>query len=392
MLWPSNASADIAPHPLSGGVTLGRNGGATNHVAMVEEVVRLSVSETECRTTATFQMKNVTRGPVEMQVGFPFAFEGDLVDFVAKVDGKPVDGIKDTPPVRRRQWKVWQMTFPADKTTTIEVSYRNQLQGIYSWTVGLASGSVDRTLLDRAGEAERAELEKRLVCRDVKYILETGRGWAGPIGRCRVEVTLEGLKVDNLLPQYPRPLIEDGMLRHAPEVRTNTIVWDVQDYEPESDISFQVTPHITRQEMHDLLARFNARFPDDPKIARHLAEHLRIAGRVDEADAVREELLKRWHGRIALWGPETGDLEALKNSREVWGLVLPMIGTFGKDYEATSPGRAAQVIEPIAKRLREQIDLAPPDDRFAKLFRSQIDAALAWCQKHAKAPTREPKP
>jgi len=388
--WPSPAGADIAPDPLSGGVSLGRNGGATESVAMVAETVRLNITESKCSTVATFTMKNVIDRPIEMEVGFPFAYEGDLRDFVAKVDGQQVKDVRDRRTSRRRLWKVWNMAFPAGKTTMVEVSYHNQLQSRYSWSVGLGGHPVDRTMLDAASEVERAKLKDRLVFNHAKYILKTGRGWAGPIGRCRIEVSLDGFTTDHLLPMYPYPLMENGERRHAPVVGRNTIVWDVKDYEPESDISLQFTPHISQPEAVALLQRFHKRSPENPYVVKNLAGYLRAEGRLEEEDALLLDLLKRWSKRIALWGPEANDMQELGYSREVLGVVRTMIGMYGEDREARHPEQAAKVIRPIAMRLREQSKLAPPTDRFVKLFRPHIDRALAWCDKHTA--TDEPAP
>jgi hypothetical protein len=390
VLWPSLAGADIAPDPLSGGVSLGRNGGATESVAMAAETVRLTITDSKCSTVANFTMKNVTGRTIDMEVGFPFAYEGDLQDFVAKVDGQEVKDVRDRRTSRRRLWKVWTMTFPAGETTMVEVSYDNQLQSRYSWSVGLGGHPVDRTLLDAASDVERAQLENRLVCNHAKYILKTGRGWAGPIGRCRIEVTLDGFTTDHLLPRYPYPLSENGERRHAPVVGENTIVWDVKDYEPESDISLQFTPHISQQEAVALLQRFHQRSPENPYVVKNLAGYLRAEGRLDEEDALLLDLLKRWSKRIALWGPEATDMQELGYSREVLGVVRTIIGMYGEDRQARRPEQAAKVIRPIAMRLREQIKSAPPTDRFVKLFRPHIDRALAWCDKHTG--TDEPAP
>ncbi|MEQ8790971.1 MAG: DUF4424 family protein [Pirellulaceae bacterium] len=395
VVWPTPARADIAPDPLSGGVSLASNGGATESVAMAAETVRLTLTDRKCSTVATFTMKNLTDSPVEMEVGFPIAYEGDLLGFVAKVNGEVIDNIASWPARRegrdwKRGWKTWKMTFPAAATTMIEVSYHNELQSQYSWNVGLGGRSFDRTILDAAKEEERADLKDRLVCCHAKYILKTGRGWAGPIGRCRVEVTLEEFTTDHLLPNFPHALHESGEPRHAPVVGKNTIVWDVKDYEPESDIWLQFTPRISESEAVALLERFHERSPANPFVVKNLAGYLRAKGRLEEEDALQVALLKRWSNRIALWGPKANDMQELAYSREVLGVVRTMIGMYGEDREARHPERAAEVIRPIVVRLREQIELAPPSDRFVKLFRPQIDRALKWCDEHANAEQAAP--
>lgn len=386
--------ADIAPNPLSGGESLGSPTGTTQ-VSMAEESVTLTVGRKECRTMAVFQMKNLSDKPVTMRVGFPVFHTTDLLDFQASVEGNPVK-VTGHPKTRRGYaWKLWEMTFPATKTTKVVVSYRHELKQISSWSVGALYEDLGRHVRDAATPEELAPLKDRFVKHDVNYILRTGRGWAGPIGRCRIEVRFEdGLNLDNVLPGLPREMSglppnakrvpEEKRVRSKPKTTKDSVVWELKNFEPDRDvhIAYSGTPE---REIHELLEKIHKRDPFDPMIARYLGE-FRVAATGDplERHAMNQEILQTWQERIAIWGPESDDAQRLKHSREVFSLMRAVTGAYSKDMAASSPQQVEPVIRKICERLLGQMKLAEAGSRTVKLYEPQIAATLLWCDRNQK--------
>ncbi len=107
--------ADIAPDPMTAGKALQEFDGEATEVRMVSEDVLVRVFESEIITVAEFFMYN--EGETDtMEVGFPYAYEGEYIEFRAFVNGLEVDtrdGKKEH--VGRKKmtvfWKLWEMTF-----------------------------------------------------------------------------------------------------------------------------------------------------------------------------------------------------------------------------------------------------------------------------------------
>lgn len=391
----SPALADIAPEPLSGGESFGSPTGAA-YVAMAEETVTLKVGRKECRTVAVFQMKNLSDNDVTMRVGFPVFHTTDLLDFEASVEGDPVK-VTGHPKTRRgRGWKLWEMTFPASKTTEVVVSYRHELSQRYSWGIGALYEDLGRHVKDAAKEEELAPLKGRFVKHDVHYILRTGRGWAGPIGRCRIEVEFQdGLSLDNVLLGLPRAMSglppggnrvpEEKRVTAKPKTTKDSIVWELKNFEPDRDVAIACAG-TTNKETHQLLEKIHKRDPYDPMIARYLGEfRVNATGDPVERHAINQEILQMWQDRIAIWGPDSEDALKLRHSREVFSLMRAVTGAYSKDMAAPKPQSVEPVIRKICQRLEEQMKLAEPNSRTVKLYQPQIQKTLIWCaQNRAK--------
>lgn len=129
---------------------------------------------------------------------------------MVKVDGKVVENPADKSVDRRTKWKVWTMAFPAKKVTTVEVEYWNRIKARSSGVSGI--DSVPDMLLSLTaykrkpiGQATAEEMRQynelagKLNHGEIRYILTTGAGWAGKIGKCRVEARFDGFTSDNLI-------------------------------------------------------------------------------------------------------------------------------------------------------------------------------------------------
>lgn len=390
-LAASPTLADIAPEPLSGGESIGSPSFSTG-VSMAEETVTLTVGRKECRTVAVFQMKNATDKPVTMQVGFPVFHTTDLLDFKASVGGDPV-AVTGHPKTRRgRGWKLWETTFPAGETTEIVVSYRHELSQRYSWSVGSLYEDLGRHVKDAATEEELAPYKNRFVKHDVHYILRTGRGWDGPIGRCRIEVAFkDGLSLDNVLPGMRLEISglppertrvpEEERIRAAAKKTKDSIVWELKNFEPDRDVVVAYSG-TTQKETQELLEKIHKRDPVDPVIGRFVGEFREAAGDTGARHRMNARILSTWQDRIAIWGPESEDMVVLRHSREVFSLMRAVTGAYSKDMAAPKPAEVEPVIRKICERLEEQMKLAKEGSRTVKLYQPQIQQTLIWCARN----------
>jgi hypothetical protein len=395
---PAIATADIAPDPLSGGVNFS---GSTNAVAMSEESVTLSVSPSRCTTKAIFWMKNLTDAPVTMQVGFPYSYPDDLQDFQVRVEGKEVEKVADDSLGKRRMWKVWTMTFPASKVTKVEVEYWNELEATYSWVTGI--DSVPGLLLGVTpfktkpkGEATAADerqyqtLAAKLQHREVGYILRTGAGWAGNIGKCRIEVKFDGLTSDNLITRYP--LENPEYLPRDPQVARTGLVWVLEDFEPKDDIRFQISPQITQQEVKQQIAAALKEHPHHVKLTLLWGEYCSTSDEQQQHQQQVDEMLAAWSKKMAIDGPDYVDREHADQSFRVWFFVRRLPNS-EKD-EALSDARLKKLlptIKAIALRMQSQL---PPEGQArterlneyqVKTFRAETVRVLAWVQEQSGA-------
>jgi len=382
------ALADIAPDPLSGGKNLSVMGKEKTSVAMVDEVVKLRLSKDICQVDVVFTMKNIGKTAETMEVGFPCNYENELKKFQATVDGAPVkvshktekwiDKYSDFPRQRSTFWETWEMTFQPQKPITIGVSYFTALRDSHSHRI--FELPVAEHLVAFVPPNERAALERKLVTRKIDYYLRTGSHWSGPIGRCRIEVTFDGLTTDNI--DLSKPFFE----RERATISGNKIVWDLKDYEPKQNVEFSITPGTTGKETLALLESTHKQHPESVEITCILSEFLTAANRQPEGDKLLLDLFTSWQDKIAFWGPGSDDTGRLQSASTVLYQIVKRTDVNHNTVEFLKPADFAPVIERIALRVKDQTKLAPPlyKDSVA-LYVRNTDQMLAWCRKHAKS-------
>jgi hypothetical protein len=285
-ILPGGVSADIAPYPLTGGKTIVRYDSVSTDVRMVSEDVLVRIYADSVSTAAVFMMRNEGE-TIDMQVGFPFNYPDDLVEFRAFVDGRTV-AVRDTTQenVGRKKstvfWKVWTMTFPHDEPCAVRVEYL--ARPFLHKTLSLrrehfaslpADALVDMRLASTLGRAE--------------YYLGSGRDWKGVLDSCTVVFELADLTGDHLKERWP----EDGA------VLGNRVVWEYADYEPRAFVGIEYCPYIAVGEVPGLMRRFVDRFPDDAPLANDIAGMLRgYFHRQDMEREIYHMVISRWDGRI----------------------------------------------------------------------------------------------
>ena len=218
-----------------------------------------------------------------------------------------------------------------------------------------------------------------MVSRQIDYYLRTGSHWSGPIGRCRIEVTFDGLTTDNI--DLSKPFFERGQAT----ITSDKIVWDLKDHEPEHDIEFSITPGTTGKATLALLETTHKQHPEAVDITIILSDFLAAANRQPEADNLLLELLTHWQDKIAIWGPESQDKETRQRSSDVFYLIVKRTDEQLNPVEFLNPADFAPVFQRIALRVQEQTKQAAPHYKdSAELDFKNINQILDWCRRQAK--------
>jgi hypothetical protein len=389
LLWsaPAALRSDVAPWPPTAGTSLALAGPKSVLVVMVEEHVTIRVSPTATRTRAIFTLRN-TGGATEIEVGFPYQHDNELLDFAAAVDGQTVSHHDSSPVADGRpslkasrlwmRWKLWRMAFAAGATHTVEVSYSGVpapasapfalLPFQHTWLRGAA------------GE----EVTRKLTPLEVDYVLWTGGLWKGPIGRCRIEVTFEGFRRDQVLRVIgPAPSSESP----------RGMSWDLEDFKPVADIHLEFLPYLTRPEVVPFLESLQAAHPDDPLLAQTLGyEYQRDELRRADLFA---RFLRGWHLPVSLktigdHAPrsETGDSRidraqaetlAAQRSCAVWQMAARGLEAYDRLGKIDQARSLVPVVCPIFEHLLRELEDDPVDYGRKRWDRQALHRSLDLC-------------
>ena len=187
-----------------------RQGAATRHstgtsIAMAGEIVIVDLTRDTAHVTGTYWLKNTGSDQETIGVRFPAAsgLEGappTISNFRAALEGRPLQVVAG----QDRQigpWYGWSMVVNPYETRVLTVEYDCDIRTAVS----------QATSGDTPAEAQ-----------EFTYRLDTGAGWAGPIGIARIIVRLNdesARRIDSL---------EPGNASRAGD----TIVWQFSQFEP----------------------------------------------------------------------------------------------------------------------------------------------------------------
>ncbi len=242
-VFPSVMRADIAPNPLSGGISLETTGRESTDIALRHNTVKIVVTPTRCITRAFFRLHNLGAA-TKLEVGFPLRYQGESPDFQLFINDKPVtfrDQVENyVTPIgqpRPRHWKAWDMSFPEGETHLVEVRYSNPPAEDYVDEMGYygrypiyrhkIETDEDYDLAD-FGYGKSQMLSDWVKVKTMRYILVSGSYWKGPIERCRVEADISALPTDGIIRVSPIPA----------SFSAQKIVWQWSDIEPANNVRF----------------------------------------------------------------------------------------------------------------------------------------------------------
>lgn len=219
-----SALADVAPPQYAQGGSIDPHG-TTTQVRMAAEQVLLTVEDESnlgpntaglaaglmrARVEADFVMHNAGTAQEAFDVWFPLSAPngfGDInrvADFAAEVNGEPARIVEQQAPGEWDEmvaWATWPVTFPAGEDVNIKVTYT-------TWPTGYRPYGT------------------------FEYILETGAGWAGPIGAGTVTFRLPyAVTADNAALD----------IAGAPDVSGQDVTWTFANLEPARENNLSLT-------------------------------------------------------------------------------------------------------------------------------------------------------
>ena len=285
MVLAGSAPADVAPDPLTAGKALQKFDGEVTQVRMVAEDVLVRVFDCEIVTVAEFSMHNEGE-TVSMEVGFPYFYEGNFVEFRAYVNDQEIkvrDGKKEN--VGRKKstvlWKLWDMTFDKGEAYDIRVEYRTktyEYEHAFLWT---DQYSMPKNEIDEAQRLTKHGL--------VSYYLDTGKAWKGVLDHCRVEIELVGRADANIESGWP----EGGRFTGS------GMVWEYYDYEPAGRVNIRYYPNMAVKSIPVFMLELIEKYPADPHLASSVGTT--VYGDFHDKDLSSEvyhSFLARWDGKI----------------------------------------------------------------------------------------------
>ncbi len=239
-----NAWADAAPDPLRKGISPVRK---SSRVMMLSERVEITLGAERCGFWAHFVLKNPTDVAEILEVGFPASYPNEILDPMVEVDEHGVTTERSIETTFERfdfegqeevkefdtHWLLWKMQFEPGQTRTVDMRY-----WVRPWDhedyVSTAYTSHRFDIREEFRTKTKPPAVKRVLSAvrsfATGYVLRTGTGWDGPIGRAEIIVR--------------HPAYGAGALRRiAPdrdyEIRDNALVWTFENFEPDFDIGIE---------------------------------------------------------------------------------------------------------------------------------------------------------
>lgn len=209
------AWADIAPEPITKAQSLAPR--LTTSVSMDREHVQVTLTENKAHVKATFWMRNSSKSPTTLDVGFPDQhptfgeFGLSVANLKVTVDGAEQEYEAHDKTVDQPAWYVWQMTFGSEQKRVIVVEYdcktfRGREDEFSEWTedrartLDMCEGRLpeDEAFKEHVKEWKKNDIQRHHVVRSLRaardrefgYVMATGAAWHGPIGEAVIEVKL----------------------------------------------------------------------------------------------------------------------------------------------------------------------------------------------------------
>ena len=275
LLISAIARADIAPDPMSGGISLQTTGREQTDIALRHNTVKIVVTPTLCTTRAFFRLKN-EGAATKLEVGFPLSYQGESADFQIFIDDKAREFREKVErgftPIKQpyvRHWKAWDMKFAAGETHLVEVRYSNPPSEGYSTNLNefttypfyqnWRATEFDYDVAD-FGYARSEKLSDWVKIRMMDYVLVSGSYWRGPIERCRVEADIAAVATDAIIDVFPP----------AQEMSPEKIVWHWENVEPSRNVRFVFMKHSPERLILPYLKSILQKHPGDESIAETL--------------------------------------------------------------------------------------------------------------------------
>lgn len=240
------AFADAAPDPLHKGLTPARK---SSRIQMISEQVDIYLGRSRCEFKVSFHMKNPTTTAESLEVGFPTSYENEVRDPIVRINGRQVetrpgiekeieridiDGKKYTK-IHSTHWILWDMTFEAEETQTLTMSY--WVQPAFHSDIVITPytrymHAITEEFRNKGTEmpAEISRLISAVKSYSTGYILETGSGWDSIIEDAVINVYHKEKGIGVVRWFDPR----DNVI-----FTKDRMTWNLSFFEPDFDITIE---------------------------------------------------------------------------------------------------------------------------------------------------------
>ena len=186
---PISSLADVAPDPLSKGMTPTRK---ESRVQMVSQEVVIHLDREWCRVEADFVLQNRSRSAAIMETGFPTGYKDEIKDLRVWRNGKEV---KTKSAVEHEiqgpdkeaavyHWTLWNMRFAPGEKVALKVSYLVKPRKNHDYLITPYRQFLGQIEEEAAGPAAPPEVVRvidGMTSYSTGYIMVTGAEWHGPI-------------------------------------------------------------------------------------------------------------------------------------------------------------------------------------------------------------------
>ena len=281
LVCPPIAMADAAPDPLNKGIRPHRR---SSRVEMTAEEVDITLKSDLCRVTARFVFTNPTDVTETMEVGFPSSYPAEIINPLVHVDGQravtrsDMDRETQTTVIDEKvynkhldtHWLLWDMTFAAQQTRHVTVTYGVKPFDTADYVVTPYTKHRFAIKDEFAAHEWTISPEVRRVLdaiqsRTTGYVLQTGAGWGGSIGKAIIKAGPVSLI------RWAKPLKTATKLG-------NKFQWQLHDVEPDFDIFVGFNPGISLAEEQKLAKKAAFRHPNSHALREYVAFLAAVSG------------------------------------------------------------------------------------------------------------------
>lgn len=340
--------ADVAPDPITGGVTIMPQQDKETDIALIREEVFIDVWKESIKVKAIFALQN-TGGDKKLVVGFPYSYVDELMNFRANIQGLDLlvrddavttadESIQDKK--YTTYWKTWDMVFPKDSTQIVQIDY-------FSVPPSYSAQNYQMTTTEFSSwyaGSEKEDIENKLKQFEVSYVLTTGAAWKGGIGQAHIRLILHDLGTDQ---------IEEFSPQNGVTVRDG-IDWVFENFEPNENIYVSILPNIKKHEsIPFFVATFN-KHPEDSFVAEGLGRLYIKNGEVSKAMDIYSRFLLPANQVPKLWTEDASNFESARAAC-IWRMCNFVMDHLPANPSISERKSYAQKALPIYQKFLEEI-------------------------------------
>jgi hypothetical protein len=306
----TNVFADIAPFSIE---AKSINPGNKTSIRMESEKVVIDLYNDSSVVTCQFHMKNLGEHE-KLRIGFPemhfFHFRAikeseKLERFKVKENGKEIrfylsDSLKRDEEFRKKvdtyqnihEWYLWDGEFEKEEAKTIEVQYTLPYGALYKSNQ-----------------------------RFFTYLLSTGAGWEGTIGKAEIIVNLKDIEMDSIVSKHPANC----------QVTNSQLIWNFEDFEPTNEHDIKVY-YKSNKNLYKGKVNSPPVFMVNGKIKEEFKPNEILANDIASLNVVKTS--ENNNGVVKIYTKDfvMNKLSALVKAKTKGKIILPEYDTLQEDY------------------------------------------------------------